>query len=104
MKTHFWRVAVLALSLAAPGCDGNPTSSASAVAQISGAQLVTYSAPSGIPASPQYSVQLAQNGTASPSFVYQDQNPAYLANEGAYYQAGPELQPELPNGWSLVAN
>jgi len=42
--------------------------------------LEVYPAPSGIMPSTQYSVQVAQDGPFYNSFVYQSQNPAYLAN------------------------
>jgi hypothetical protein len=42
--------------------------------------LEVYPAPSGITPSPQYSVQVDQSGPLYNSFVYQSQNPAFLAN------------------------
>jgi VCBS repeat protein len=42
--------------------------------------LEVYPEPPGIAASPQYSVQVTQNGMSHDSFVYQNQNPGYLEN------------------------
>jgi hypothetical protein len=42
--------------------------------------LEVYPGPSGISSSPQYSVQLVQNGHTKSSFAYQSQNPGFLAN------------------------
>jgi hypothetical protein len=42
--------------------------------------LEVYPGPPGIAPSPQYSVQVTQHGVSYDSFVYQNQNPAYLPN------------------------
>ena len=59
------------------GCGGN---GAPAGAAAPTPTLQTDPVAAGITPSPQYTVQLSQNGAAASSFVYQVQNPGFLSN------------------------
>ena len=56
------------------------TATLAQVSQNKHESLEVYPRPPGITPSPQYSVQVTQNGVSYDSFVYQNQNPAYLLN------------------------
>jgi hypothetical protein len=57
---------------------GFVTASLAQVSQNQSDYLEVYPGPPGIPPSPQYSVQLTQDASSYNSFVYQNQNPAFL--------------------------